>query len=501
MSRPPSLATKDDRVKIPISLVRIITTGTVPTFARTGTGKWHVVGPDGCRYGRSFTEADTKPAETITATDIVTYEPPPEPDDVDAVADALSERGFLGGSTGNQRLVFPQTVRESDGDCCTSCRTRLEEHMQRRAAVISNLKQVTPTREVEWTVTDHDDRRACDWCRARELTTWASDTLGAEVCPACGRLFESPLGEPDDDSQPKRDRLPETPTESVTPIVFGTTLPEYDPTELVGSNRPLIKYREKSKYADVVCELERTGHGFSADGLDALDAIRERYAAQVADDDSHQTDVTLSVGRTPRTVTIAGLGTNDGPGVIEECIEVVSDPAYWVPLGWPQQGAIHRRAADPSIPGDDPVVDAFPRLRTQGPDRSVDVESIRRVTGPGRFERGERYYERGAVTDIERVDDQLEATVQGSRPYEVRVTFAGGSYAEGQCDCPDDTIPCKHIVAAVLASGDVPVTGGEQPLEELLATASPATLRQVCHELADEDVSVRKRLYEELGRE
>jgi uncharacterized Zn finger protein len=123
------------------------------------------------------------------------------------------------------------------------------------------------------------------------------------------------------------------------------------------------------------------------------------------------------------------------------------------------------------------------------------------MTDPGRFGRGERYYERGAVTDVERVDDQLEATVQGSRPYEVRVTFADGSYATGQCDCPDDAVPCKHIVAAVLASGDVEAKGGDQPLEDVLAEASPADLRRVLRDLAEETAGVRKRVYEELGSE
>jgi hypothetical protein len=284
----------------------------------------------------------------------------------------------------------------------------------------------------------------------------------------------------------------------VTPIVLGTTLPEYDPIELVGSNRPLLNYRAKSKYADLVCELERTGHGLTADGIAALDAVRERYATRVADDDSHQTDVTLSVGRTPRTVTIEGLLADDSTSMIEECMAVVSDPDHWFPLGWPQQGAIHRRGIDPSIPGNDRVVDAFPQLQTQAPDRSVDVESLRRVTDPGRFERGERYYERGAVTDIERVDDQLEARVQGSRPYEVRVTFSEGSYAGGHCDCPDDAVPCKHIVAAVLASGDIEATGGDRPLDDVLAEASPADLRRLLRDLADEDVGVRQRVYGEL---
>ncbi|MEF8979902.1 MAG: hypothetical protein V5A39_13710, partial [Haloarculaceae archaeon] len=55
-------------------------------------------------------------------------------------------------------------------------------------------------------------------------------------------------------------------------------------TELIGSNRPLIKYREKTKYAEVVCDLERIGHGFSADDLAALEAVRADYVERVAVD-------------------------------------------------------------------------------------------------------------------------------------------------------------------------------------------------------------------------
>ncbi|ELZ16962.1 hypothetical protein [Natrinema limicola] len=51
-------------------------------------------------------------------------------------------------------------------------------------------------------------------------------------------------------------------------------------------------------------ELERTGHAFSADGIAALEEIRSNYADRVADDTTHQTDVTLEIGLTPRTVTI-----------------------------------------------------------------------------------------------------------------------------------------------------------------------------------------------------
>lgn len=54
---------------------------TVPTFAHTGSGKWHVVGPDGCWYGREFDD-NASPDETVTATDFVAYEPAPTLGDV-----------------------------------------------------------------------------------------------------------------------------------------------------------------------------------------------------------------------------------------------------------------------------------------------------------------------------------------------------------------------------------------------------------------------------------
>ncbi|MDQ2052717.1 SWIM zinc finger family protein, partial [Natronolimnohabitans sp. A-GB9] len=476
----------------------LVLSTTVPTFGRTASGTWHLVGPDGCRYGRSFAdETADSPAETVTATDIVAYEPPADeqssPTTVSLGPPSIRNRD-------EQRLVLPTDVREHDADLCDSCRHRLDTHQKRRSRIIAELKQVTPVRDVDWTVREHDTRQACDWCRAHEHTTWHSVRLGCTVCPACGRLFETPLGEPAAEHAPDTDRLPETPAEPITPIVFGTTLPEYDPTELVGSNRPVIKYRDKHKYAALVFELERTGHAFAADGLDALERVRKRYADGVADDDAHQTDVTLEVGRTPRTVTLEGIFPDDRASVIGDCWDIVRDPANWVPIGWPEQGWRHRRGATPSIPGDEPVTDAFPRLRRRSSTQSVDLEALRQVTDPGRYERGMRYYERGSVTELERVDDVLQATVQGSRPYDVRVTLSAGQYEAGRCSCPDDTVPCKHIVATVLASDDVDPVGEDQSLDDLLETASAEELRTLLRELAD-DVSLRKRIYEELGDE
>ena len=470
----------------------------MPTFARSGSGKWHVIGPDGCRYGREFA-ADANPDETVTETDIIAYEPPPDSEDADGMDSiSLSTTGdsFPLGEPYQQRLVFPSTIEDSDVGVCGSCQSLLESKQKRRSKVITGLKLVTTRRDIEWEQHDHDRYRGCDWCRASEHTTHSG--LGARICPACRRLFETPFGEPSDEDVPDRDRLPETPTDTITPIVFGTTLPDYDPTDLVGSNRPLIKYREKSKYAEIVFELERTGHGFTADGRAELEAIGAEYAESVADTESHQTSVALTDGMTPRTVTLEGIFSEDHRELITDCWDIVSDPQYWFPLGWPQQGYIHRRGIAPSIPGETSVSEEFPRLETQSPSTDVDTATLKSITDSGRYQRGEKYYERDAVTEIERVDDQIQATVQGSRPYSVQATLSDGSYVEGDCSCPDDAAACKHIVAAVLASGDVEVKSEDESLENVLEAASSDELQTLLQSLADDNLAVRKRIYDEL---
>lgn len=421
---------------------RTVVSPTAPTFARTGSGKWHVVGPDGCRYGRAFVD-DASPDETVTATDIVAHEPPPTLEDVRSGSRSIDDALSPGGHTSDQRLVLPSAIEESDSDRCVSCRTRLESHQKRRSAVIADRTRVTTVRDAGWDRSERETRRGCDWCRAQERTTRHSDALGTTVCPACGRSFETQLGEPE--HTPDEHHLPETPDEPVTPIVFGTTLPgtEYDPTDLVGSNRPLIKCRERHTYADVVFELERTGHGFSVDGIAALEDVRADYADRLADDDTHETDGRLDSGSTPRTVTLEGILPADHEDVIDACWDVVSDPAYWFPLGWPQQGYVHRRSADPAVPGDDPVVEEFPRLRTRQPSSAVDTETLRSITDPGRYDRGERYYERGAVTDVERVDDRLEATVQGSRRTTSRSHSRTAATSKGDAVAPTTQFPAS----------------------------------------------------------
>lgn len=467
----------------------------MPTFGRTGNGKWHIVGPNGCRYGQAFDDPDTALDGTVTATDITSYE---SPDTSDGERSGTIATGLNPGTTKQQRLVLPREIRESDAGLCGSCRSQLEIQQKRRSRLITDLKRRTPLRDVDWNVTHHDGLQVCYWCRAHEPAVWTSDVLDSRVCPACGRLYNSRLGESSRDQTLEEERRPATPTEFVIPIVVGTTLPDYDPTDLVGSNRPVIEVREKTKYATLKLDLERTGHAFTPEAIDALREVRSSYAAEVADDEAHQTDVKIDVGMTARSVTLEGVYPDDTPVVIGNCWDIVGDPVNWFRLGWSPHGQMYGPPVERSVPGDEAVVDAFPRLQTQTPAASVDTDFLKQVTEAGRSQRGQRYYERGAVTALERVDNQLQATVQGSQPYDVHVTLEDGRFVDGRCSCPDDAVPCKHIVAAVLASGDVEPVGGEEAIDDVVANASRDELEMLILDVAADDLSLRKRIYEDL---
>lgn len=211
--------------------------------------------------------------------------------------------------------------------------------------------------------------------------------------------------------------------------------------------------------------------------------------------------MTLTVGDTARSVTIEDLDLADEAAAIEACRGVISDPEYWFRVGWSRYGGAYPRSPDRTIPGSDPVVEVFPQLQSPTPagSSSVDMAHLESITEPGRYERGQRYSRTGAVTAIDRVDDWIQATVQGSRPYDVRVRMADGQFVEGQCSCPDDAIPCKHIVAVVLASGDVEPVGTDRSLDAVLEAASADEVRALLESIAKEDLDVRRRIYAELG--
>lgn len=112
---------------------------------------------------------------------------------------------------------------------------------------------------------------------------------------------------------------------------------------------------------------------------------------------------------------------------------------------------------------------------------------------PEVVDRGEDYFERGAVVSLVRRGDQLLAEVQGSEsaPYQVTVTARRCS-VDATCTCPYRQGGwCKHIVAALLAYQHQPEAVDERPaIETLLAPLSREQLQQVLVRLVRERPSL-----------
>lgn len=119
----------------------------------------------------------------------------------------------------------------------------------------------------------------------------------------------------------------------------------------------------------------------------------------------------------------------------------------------------------------------------------VTKTAIHELASPEVGERGEDYYESGAVLTLIRRGKQLQAEVQGSdyEPYRVTVVLGSrGGVDRYGCTCPYDWGgACKHVVATLLAFQHDPQQIEERPpLESLLSDLEAGQLRQVLVNLA-----------------
>ena len=88
------------------------------------------------------------------------------------------------------------------------------------------------------------------------------------------------------------------------------------------------------------------------------------------------------------------------------------------------------------------------------------------------FERGENYYQDGHVQQVDRFDDLVTATVEGSRLYDVTIEFDGRS-PDTRCTCPyDGGGDCKHIVAVLLDIAAGPPADDSDRVEGVLGCLS-----------------------------
>jgi uncharacterized Zn finger protein len=106
------------------------------------------------------------------------------------------------------------------------------------------------------------------------------------------------------------------------------------------------------------------------------------------------------------------------------------------------------------------------------------------------FERGEDYYQNGAVVSLVQRGDRLTANVEGSEyePYRIGIQFDTGGVTHATCTCPYDYEGwCKHIVATLLACTHNPEQIERRPtLAELLKPLNQEQLRYVLEAMGTE---------------
>lgn len=125
-----------------------------------------------------------------------------------------------------------------------------------------------------------------------------------------------------------------------------------------------------------------------------------------------------------------------------------------------------------------------------GRDASLTEATVRRLARSQSYDRGENYYEQGAVLDVTRRGETLRAEVEGSQyePYQVTVELGDSGVVDTECSCPyDHSGICKHRVAVLLTYLRDPETvTTHPPVSELLADCDRETLYKILVDLLDD---------------
>ncbi|BBD69773.1 zinc finger SWIM domain-containing protein [Nostoc commune NIES-4072] len=117
--------------------------------------------------------------------------------------------------------------------------------------------------------------------------------------------------------------------------------------------------------------------------------------------------------------------------------------------------------------------------------------TIRRHANAKSFQRGEAYYEAGAVNTVTLRGDLLQADVVGSeaKPYHVNLSFDRSGLTSANCTCAYNFDGwCKHIVATMLVCARNPENIEKRPtLEELLNSLDYLQTQKLLQDLVKED--------------
>jgi uncharacterized Zn finger protein len=131
---------------------------------------------------------------------------------------------------------------------------------------------------------------------------------------------------------------------------------------------------------------------------------------------------------------------------------------------------------------------------------TVTPRLLRRLAGERAFERGEAYFAEGAVRSLRRRDGGVEARVQGTSSYRVRLAIEDGDLTY-ECTCPvgQDSEFCKHCVAVGLAwhaagEGNIEACPGEEDVRKFLLGLEKEELVSMLLDRASEDERLQRRL-------
>jgi uncharacterized Zn finger protein len=120
----------------------------------------------------------------------------------------------------------------------------------------------------------------------------------------------------------------------------------------------------------------------------------------------------------------------------------------------------------------------------------LNLTTIRQHTTPQSLQRGQTYYQGGAVISLVQRGTMLQAEVEGStyEPYRITIHCDPGGVRDVACTCPYDGDGwCKHIVAVLLACVHEPARIEHRPsLEQLLEPLTREQLQSVLRTLATE---------------
>jgi uncharacterized Zn finger protein len=130
---------------------------------------------------------------------------------------------------------------------------------------------------------------------------------------------------------------------------------------------------------------------------------------------------------------------------------------------------------------------------------NVDEATIRKRCTDAVFERGVNYRDEGRIQRLDRFDDLVAATVQGSNLYDVTIEFDGRDL-DTRCTCPyDGRGDCKHVVAVLLDVAASPPRDEREDIETVLANVSAEELRAFVRDALAENAELRDQFLARFG--